>query len=283
MMLYNFLNTTIAPILVLLEVSNKTSACNSCKPGSSNAIFSSIAQANITVDMIVQDAGMDGLSNNSFTVPSSDLAPTLEAVQPLVEQLGIQSISHRDNISKVSVVGIGMAEQSGVSDRMFRALADNDINIHMITTSQIKISVLVDRDQAMDAIHAVHNTFELDRTNPEAVPAESQQATAGADPAAAANELQGLEELSITDVSLDTTQATISIQGVADTPGIAATIFEKVAQENIVVDMIIQSYLDQTDIASLSFTVNRQDVERTLAVIQAMQTEVPFQQVVELW
>ena len=137
-----------------------------------------------------------------------------------------------------------------------------------------------DGDQAMDAIHAVHNTFELDRTNPEAVPAESQQATAGADPAAAANELQGLEELSITDVSLDTTQATISIQGVADTPGIAATIFEKVAQENIVVDMIIQSYLDQTDIASLSFTVNRQDVERTLAVIQAMQTEVPFQQVV---
>ena len=250
------------------------------KPGSSNAIFSSIAQANITVDMIVQDAGMDGLSNISFTVPSSDLAPTLEAVQPLVEQLGIQSISHRDNISKVSVVGIGMAEQSGVSDRMFRALADNDINIHMITTSQIKISVLVDRDQAMDAIHAVHNTFELDRTNPEAVPAESQQATAGADPAAAANELQGLEELSITDLSLDTTQATISIQGVADTPGIAATIFEKVAQENIVVDMIIQSYLDQTDIASLSFTVNRQDVERTLAVIQAMQTEVPFQQVV---
>ena len=250
------------------------------KPGSSNAIFSGIAQANITVDMIVQDAGTDGLSNISFTVPSSDLAPTLQAVQPLVEHLGIRSISHRDNISKVSVVGIGMAEQSGVSDRMFRALADNDINIHMITTSQIKISVLVDRDQAMDAIHAVHNTFELDRTNPEAVPAESQQATAGADPAAAANELQGLEELSITDVSLDTTQATISIQGVADTPGIAATIFEKVAQEDIVVDMIIQSYLDQTDIASLSFTVNRQDVERTLAVIQAMQTEVSFQQVV---
>jgi len=249
------------------------------KPGSSNAIFSGIAQANITVDMIVQDAGTDGLSNISFTVPSSDLAPTLEAVQPLVEQLGIQSISHRDNISKVSVVGIGMAEQSGVSDRMFRALADNGINIHMITTSQIKISVLVDRDQAMNAIHAVHNTFELDRTNPEAVPAESQQATAGADPAAAANELQGLEELSITDVSLDTTQATISIQGVADMPGIAATIFEKVAQEDIVVDMIIQSYLDQTDIASLSFTVNRQDVERTLAVIQGMQTEVPFQQV----
>ena len=249
------------------------------KPGSSNAIFSGIAQANITVDMIVQDAGTDGLSNISFTVPSSDLAPTLEAVQPLVEQLGIQSISHRDNISKVSVVGIGMAEQSGVSDRMFRALADNDINIHMITTSQIKISVLVDRDQAMNSIHAVHNTFELDRTNPEAVPAESQQATAGADPAAAANELQGLEELSITDVSLDTTQATISIQGVADMPGIAATIFEKVAQEDIVVDMIIQSYLDQTDIASLSFTVNRQDVERTLAVIQGMQTEVPFQQV----
>ena len=62
-------------------------------------------------------------------------------------------------------------------------------------------------------------------------------------------------------------------------PGIAATIFEKVAQEDIVVDMIIQSYLDQTDIASLSFTVNRQDVERTLNVIQGMQTEVPFQQV----
>ncbi|MBA61272.1 MAG: aspartate kinase [Planctomycetaceae bacterium] len=250
------------------------------KPGSSNAIFSSIARANITVDMIVQDAGIDGLSNISFTVPSAELDPTLEAVRPVAEELGIEKLTHRDNVSKVSVVGIGMAEQSGVSDRMFRALATNQINIHMITTSQIKISVLVDREQALEAINAVHQTFELDTICPDAVPAESPQATPATDPAAAANELQGMEELAITDISLDSTQASISIHGVADQPGIAATIFEKVAQENIIVDMIIQSYLDDIEIASLSFTVDRKDVERTLAVINGIQTEVPFQKVV---
>tara|TARA_Y100001968_G_scaffold50589_2_gene41301 strand:- start:6634 stop:8409 length:1776 start_codon:yes stop_codon:yes gene_type:complete len=250
------------------------------QPGSSNAIFSSIARANITVDMIVQDAGVDGFSNISFTVPSSELEPTLDAVEPVIEKLGIQKLSHQDNVSKVSVVGIGMAEQAGVSDRMFRALAQAEINIHMITTSQIKISVLVDRDQALQAINAVHQTFELDHVSPEAVPAESPQATPAADPAAAANELQGMEELAITDIALDNTQASISIKGVADTPGIAATIFERVAQENIFVDMIIQSFLDNTDLASLSFTVNRNDVERTLGVLNEMQSDVSYQQVV---
>jgi aspartate kinase len=163
---------------------------------------------------------------------------------------------------------------------MFRALAQAEINIHMITTSQIKISVLVDRDQALQAINAVHQTFELDHVSPEAVPAESPQATPAADPAAAANELQGMEELAITDIALDNTQASISIKGVADTPGIAATIFERVAQENIFVDMIIQSFLDNTDLASLSFTVNRNDVERTLGVLNEMQSDVSYQQVV---
>ncbi len=250
------------------------------KPGSSNAIFSAIARANITVDMIVQDAGVGGISNISFTVPSAELAPTLEAVQPIAEQLGIQNVTSRDNVSKISVVGIGMAEQSGVSDRMFRALSDKSINIHMITTSQIKISVLVDRDQALEAINAVHQTFELDAASPDAVPAESPQATPAADPAAAANKLQGMEELAITDIALDSTQASVSIHGVPDTPGIAATIFEKVAQENIIVDMIIQSYLDDTEFASLSFTVQREDHQRTLDVLQDMQSEVSFQEVV---
>ncbi|MAT09612.1 MAG: aspartate kinase [Rhodopirellula sp.] len=250
------------------------------KPGSSNAIFSSIAHANITVDMIVQNAGVDGLSNISFTVPSAELTHTLEAVQPVVETLGIQQLTHRDNASKISVVGIGMAEQSGVSDRMFRALGEHGINIHMITTSQIKISVLVDRDQALEAINAVHQTFELDRVYPDAVPAESPQATPATDPAAAANELQGMEELAITDISLDSSQASVSILGVTDQPGIAATIFEKVARENIIVDMIIQSYIDDSDIANLSFTVDRNDVDRTVAVIQGIQDQVPLQKVV---
>lgn len=249
------------------------------KPGTSNAIFSAIARANITVDMIVQDAGVGGISNISFTVPSAELAPTLEAVQPIADQLGIQNITSRDNVSKISVVGIGMAEQSGVSDRMFRALSDKSINIHMITTSQIKISVLVDRDQALEAINAVHQTFELDTTSSDAVPAESPQATPAADPAAAANKLQGMEELAITDIALDSTQASISIHGVPDTPGIAATIFETVAQENIIVDMIIQSYLDDSAFASLSFTVQREDHQRTLDVLQDMQSEVSFQEV----
>ncbi|MCO6453752.1 MAG: aspartate kinase, partial [Pirellulaceae bacterium] len=124
-------------------------------PGTSLAIFSRIADRKITVDMIVQNVGELGLADISFTVPKDELELTLEAVHEAAAILGAQGVTSDDNVAKVSAVGLGMERQAGVADRMFRALAEANINIHMITTSEIKISVLVERDDAQRALRAV--------------------------------------------------------------------------------------------------------------------------------
>ena len=240
------------------------------QPGSTNTIFSSLAKANITVDMIVQDAGKLGKSNISFTVPSGDLQSTLKLIQPALDTLPVERVTHRDDVSKISVVGMGMAVQSGVSNRMFRCLADQHVNIFMISTSQIKISALVAREQAELAIHTVHTKFELEQASRPNSQAESPAITPIADSAEAANRLHDMEELSITDIGLDESQASLSIKGIPDTPGVAATIFDATAAAGIVVDMIIQSYLDQDNIASISLTVPRRDVEKTVTVLQQL-------------
>ncbi|MCA9264008.1 MAG: aspartate kinase, partial [Planctomycetales bacterium] len=130
-------------------------------PGTSFEIFDRIAKRNITVDMIVQNVGSEGKANISFTVPKDELTTTLEAVEDAKESLGALQVSSDDQVAKVSVVGLGMARQTGVADKMFQALAEAGINIQMITTSEIKISVLVARDQALEALRTVHKVFNL--------------------------------------------------------------------------------------------------------------------------
>ena len=93
------------------------------------------------------------------------LPATLEAAQEAAAELGAEGVSHDDDVAKISVVGLGMARQTGVAQRMFRALAEAGVNIEMITTSEIKISVLVARDQALAALRAVHAAFGLDKRN----------------------------------------------------------------------------------------------------------------------
>ena len=191
-------------------------------------------------------------------------------IQPALDTLQVERVSHRDDVSKISVVGMGMAVQSGVSNRMFRCLADQDVNIFMITTSQIKISALVAREQAELAIHTVHRKFELEQASQPDRLAESPAITPIADSAEAAKRLHDMEELSITDIGLDESQASISIKCIPDTPGVAAMIFDATAEAGIVVDMIIQSYLDQDNIASITLTVPRGDVEKTVNVLQQL-------------
>ena len=113
------------------------------QPGTSLAIFSKIAAKAISVDMIVQNVGADGIADISFTVLKDDLRSTLEAAEAAARELKAEGVGHDDSVAKVSVVGLGMARQTGVARRMFRALADAKVNILMISTSEIKISVLV--------------------------------------------------------------------------------------------------------------------------------------------
>ena len=225
------------------------------RPGSSLEIFSRIAAKNITVDMIVQNIGQDGKADISFTVPKNELAPTLELLHAAAKQLGAGGVLSNDKVAKVSVVGLGMAHQTGVADKMFRALAAAGINIQMISTSEIKISVLVDSDSAQQALRVVHSVFELPKA-PSSLPALSAH-NHGVDAAAVAEALQraNMEELAIDDVLLDQTQARVTLAGVPNTPGIAAKVFDTIAASGVFVDMIVQSMGDDTGRATLSFTV----------------------------
>ncbi|HEX2477517.1 MAG TPA: aspartate kinase, partial [Lacipirellulaceae bacterium] len=118
------------------------------QPGTSHAIFSKLAGVNVAVDMIVQNAGAEGFADISFTVLEDDLNKALAAMRQAASELKAEAVLHDASVSKVSIVGLGMATQTGVADRMFRALAEAGINIEAITTSEIKVSVLVKREQA---------------------------------------------------------------------------------------------------------------------------------------
>ncbi|MFW6189851.1 MAG: aspartate kinase [Planctomycetota bacterium] len=135
------------------------------RPGIAATIFSEIAGANVNVDMIVQNVSEKGLADVSFTVMKTDLQRALAAAQDLGERLGAAGADSNQQIAKVSVVGIGMRSHAGVAQKMFRALAEEKINILMISTSEIKISCVVDQERGEDALRAVHRAFELHEEN----------------------------------------------------------------------------------------------------------------------
>jgi len=133
------------------------------RPGIASAILGPIADANIEVDMIVQNVGPDGTSTDfTFTVNRSDYAQARELLQGVAAELGADAVEGDDRIVKVSVVGVGMRSHAGIAAVMFRALAEENINIQMISTSEIKISVVVDEKYAELAVRTLHQAFELE-------------------------------------------------------------------------------------------------------------------------
>ncbi len=239
-------------------------------PGKSLQIFSVIAERKIAVDMVVQNVGSKGRADVSFTVPRGELNATLSAVQGVLEDVGADGLTHDDQVSKVSVVGTGMAQQTGVASKMFRALADAGVNIQMITTSEIKISALVPRHQANDALRAVHQAFAL-HVAPADAKSWSQIKAArksGADVDALVSRLRddALEALTLTGISVVENQARVTLYGVPDKPGIAADMFETIGKAGIFVDMIVQGYDGEDGSTSVSFTVNESELPRSLDV-----------------
>ncbi len=244
------------------------------QPGTSYAIFSKLFGVNVAVDMIVQNAGADGSADISFTVLEDDLPKALAASKKAAEELGAETVLHDAGLSKVSIVGLGMATQSGVADRMFRALADAKINIEAITTSEIKVSVLVKREQALASLRAVHSEFELDRKPSDRVKfGEVIPATAKANPLDIVARLQRMEDLAIESISLDESQAQMTLFDVPDQPGVSARIFEAVASEGILVDTIVQS-IGRDGLADISFTVPRTAVEQARRVLKDLSQEL---------
>jgi aspartate kinase len=242
------------------------------KPGTSLDIFADIAAGNISVDMIVQNVGEDGLADISFTVLKDDLRETLALVEQTAERLNAESVSHDDGLAKISVVGLGMAKQTGVAHQMFRALADAGINLLMITTSEIKISVLLQRDQAQEALQIVHHVFQLHQPPESNGDDPLDDTSEKLDAADVVARLQGMEDLAIDDISMDDTQARVTISGVPDTPGVAAHVFEEVASAGVMVDMIVQSF-GRNELADLSFSVPQSDLDACLKTAESLSVQ----------
>ena len=135
------------------------------RPGIASSIFEPLAASDISVDIIVQNASIDGATDVTFTVKRNDLAPALEAVGKVAEALGSRGVASADGLAKISIVGTGMQDAPGYASRMFRALADRKINIEMITTSEIRITCIVKEADMAEAAQALHAAFQLEETD----------------------------------------------------------------------------------------------------------------------
>lgn len=130
-------------------------------PGIAFKVFSALAKHGINVDMILQSVGRENTKDIAFTVTKEHLEKTLEVIADLKETLNYKEVTSKDNLSKVSIVGAGMANNPGVAAKMFEALYDANINIHMISTSEIKVSVLINVKNAERAVELIHDKFHI--------------------------------------------------------------------------------------------------------------------------
>ena len=132
------------------------------KPGISAQIFGLMADKNINVDMIVQNISQDGISANiTFTVPNDELIPAQKILKNNLDKIQYKSLKTDNRVSKISVIGMGMMSQSGVAQKMFKTLANNAINILAISTSEIKISVLIEEKYTNIAVKTLHEAYNL--------------------------------------------------------------------------------------------------------------------------
>ncbi|MFH5804697.1 aspartate kinase [Alienimonas sp. DA493] len=235
------------------------------RPGVMAEIFRRMADRAIPLDMVVQDLSVQGIAEVSFTVPQEDLAGALAAAKSAVDALDGAEVTVGTDLAKISAVGAGMPDRPGVAAKMFRTLAEIGCNVELVTTSEIKVSCLIARDRADEAIRAVHAAFALDQ----AADADAGGAPGDDHPLSPQEQrvrtvvegLQGMEDIVVADVSLDAHQARLSVRPVPDRPGVLADLFEAVAggpeddpSTGATVDMIVQN-VSHAGHAAISFTV----------------------------
>ncbi len=139
------------------------------RPGIAVRFFEPVAAANIVVDLIIQNTSVDGLADITFTVPKGDLDKTLEIVREVAQEVGAGEVLSDEEIAKVSIVGVGMRNNAGVASRMFNALAASGINIMMISTSEIKISCVIEDKYTELAVRVLHDAFNLETPPPQRI------------------------------------------------------------------------------------------------------------------
>ncbi len=136
------------------------------RPGIAASVFEPMAEAHLSVDVIVQNASAEGLADLTFTVSKGDLERAMPIVERVAGQLNAAGVASDDRIGKVSIVGTGIQSAPGFASRMFRTLYDAGINIEMISTSEIRITCIISEDKVADAVRALHKAFELEKAEP---------------------------------------------------------------------------------------------------------------------
>lgn len=245
------------------------------RPGVMSLIFTKMSERKIPLDMVVQDVSTGGKAEVTFTVPQDDLAEALTAAGDAVRELGAGKVHQGTDLAKVSVVGSGMRTHTGVAAQMFKILADAGINIGMVTTSEIKISVLVNRSECEHTVRVVHQGFELHRPAASAPPMgfgnvdkHGHQLTSRDDiERDVVARLTSMEDIVVSEIDLDSDQARVTLNGLPDQPGVCAEVFTAVAEGAIMVDMIVQN-VAHNGAASLSLTIPRDDLEQCLLLLR---------------
>ena len=244
------------------------------QPGVISSLFTALSAAKVPVDMVVQNVAREGVANVSFTVAEDDLQAALKVAQTISAQMQAADVRHSVGLSKVSIVGHGMQTHTGVAARMFRLLAESGINIQVVTTSEIRVSVLIDSKRCTDAVEVIHRGFGLDQpTQPlpdvgcMAGPATTSAVSTVARIADVVARLDGMESILVSDVSVDTAQSRITVTELPDDPGIAQAVFTSIAEGGVLVDLIVQN-APREGRASISFTVPINDLDRSLLLLR---------------
>jgi aspartate kinase len=223
------------------------------RPGVAASLFSGMAKAGVTVDLIIQSVHHDQSNDLAFTVSRSVLPDAVEAARRLATELGCNEVAFDSNISKVSITGVGMVGRAGIAAKMFTALAEADINIQMISTSEIKVSCVVAAEDTDRAIQALTEVFGVELSPPLPLSRE------------------GL--LTVRGVALDTQQARLAVLSVPDRPGMASRIFQRLAQAGVTVDMIIQSQRGTTT-NDIAFTVPKSSLNTAQLILRQAATDL---------
>ncbi len=132
------------------------------RPGTARDLFEPLAKANVSVDTIVQNVGVDNVTDVTFTVSRTDMLKALSVIEPVARKIGARDVSHDETLAKVSIIGTGMQNAPGYAARMFTVMYEQNINIQLITTSEIRITCIISEERVRDAVRALHKAFEVE-------------------------------------------------------------------------------------------------------------------------
>jgi aspartate kinase len=216
------------------------------RPGIASQLFKSLADQGINVDLIIQAVQeTEGVNDIAFTIPQKQLQLAEVVTRSL--EIGASLVTVDSNVAKISIMGVGMIGRPGVAAQMFTSLAEAGINIQMISTSEIKISCVIAATDGENAIAAIQKAFDVTVRSHQACEITADENSSDISP--------------VRGVALDRNRARIAVQQVPDRPGMAAKILEQLVEQNISLDMIVQSQSDR-DVNEIAFTVAIADLAK---------------------